>query len=357
MRQFKHLLIATALLSAGALAITPIVAQPATVSAATTQTKGDGVVTPAKGVVYIARSGGANTYSDPASLTSVNGHLAFGSAWRYSAILNSPTTGVTAYKVSGTQWVATIDVSNAPTATGKITAQQKSGKLYLSYYNDGIATYKDPEMKQINTGYAQLTFIPMPMGENGVAYDRIAVNTMGQTTAYHLAQGWVPAGGYFYEENPAVYTVEKGAGTVIVGTKGAPIYTDQTLTKTTGRTLAAGSQWQYFSYLKGQQSGVFTSQNAYNLGGNQWVARRDVTAYANGVRINSNIFTVNYPAHPTWSVAKYQFVNGQMKAVGLLPAKSQWKTFQDRIVGGKIYHSLGGNQWVLASTGTLKYNY
>lgn len=63
MRQFKHLLIATALLSAGALAITPIVAQPATVSAATTQTKGDGVVTPAKGVVYIARSGGANTYA------------------------------------------------------------------------------------------------------------------------------------------------------------------------------------------------------------------------------------------------------------------------------------------------------
>ncbi|MFT8338283.1 hypothetical protein, partial [Schleiferilactobacillus harbinensis] len=66
---------------------------------------------------------------------------------------------------------------------------------------------------------------------------------------------------------------------------------------------------------------------------------------------------VNYPAHPTWSVAKYQLVNWTMKACCLLPAKSQWKTFRDQVVGGKVYHNLGGNQWVLASTGTLKNNY
>lgn len=242
------------------------------------------------------------------------------------------------------------------TTAQKVTIQSKSGKLYLGF-NDGIAVYKNPELTQLDHDYATLPAATMPDGTPGVAYDQIAVDASGKITAYHFAgQGWASARGPFYTSNPFTFTIKNENGVAVVGAKAATIYTDAALTKSTGRNVRAGSSWQYFSYrqqLQGQIGGAYS----YNLGGNQWISANGLKIYPNSSRDNNNTFIVNYPAHPTWSVAKYQLVNGTMKPIGLLPAKSQWKTFRDQVVGGKVYHNLGGNQWVLASTGTLKNNY
>lgn len=61
---------------------------------------------PGRGILRITKKGGASTYS---ATGQVNGHLAYGSRWRYAWILTDATRKVVAYQVGGNQFVTPED--------------------------------------------------------------------------------------------------------------------------------------------------------------------------------------------------------------------------------------------------------
>lgn len=124
---------------------------------------------------------------------------------------------------------------------------------------------------------------------------------------------------------------------------GATIYSDQATTKATDKTLDNTTAWKFHSVVKD----VNGKTVAYNLGGKQYVKASEVST--SPVKAQAGVFTVNYPANSTWSIAVY---NSDLKVQKLIPAKSTWATFGTKTLkDGKSYYNLGGNQWVRTDYG------
>ncbi|MFT8337303.1 hypothetical protein [Schleiferilactobacillus harbinensis] len=97
------------------------------------------------GVVYVANKAGADTYSWKTG--KVNGHLAYGTGWRYGTVTTNGTTRVTGYFVSSDQILQVEDVTGAkPGSTSTTTDPSKLGRgvftvRYAAHPSWSIAKY------------------------------------------------------------------------------------------------------------------------------------------------------------------------------------------------------------------------
>lgn len=156
----------------------------------------------------------------------------------------------------------------------------------------------------------------------------------GATTVYYVARKVVVGD----------YSEASASGTAnVVNGQGTTVYSDPTTSTSTGKTLDYGTAWKVYGVVKNSAGTVL----AYNLGGKQYVKASDVSSTA--VSNQAGVFTVKYPANPTWAIAVY---NSDLKVQKLIPAGSTWTTFGVKTLkDGKSYYNVGGDQWVRTDYG------
>lgn len=116
--------------------------------------------------------------------------------------------------------------------------------------------------------------------------------------------------------------------------------------KSTGKTIKQGSSWHAFGKT------TLNGNTYYNLGGNQWVAgfngqlasQQSKTTTTPKTSASTDIFTITVPA------ANVRTATGALTG-HTLKKNSKWKVFGSIKMLGQTYYSLGGNQYVAASTG------
>lgn len=123
----------------------------------------------------------------------------------------------------------------------------------------------------------------------------------------------------------------------------AILYSDLSRTAATGRILPWASAWQSFNEVLDKSGAVV----GYHLGGAQYVHAADVQTQS---LVDHGVFTVRYPAQPTWQIA---VLDQTGRPVKLIQAGSRWQTFgQRQLITGRWYYHLGGDQYVPVDYGT-----
>lgn len=278
------------------------------------------------------------------------------------------------------QGTITIDTTKTAAAVASVVG----GNLYKA------GTYKIPVSVQNKAGFTSTVYIPVTIGyaqnapvavsftpyteiTKGSSFDKFAgiqfQNSASDTTA--IPESSVTVSGDVDTTTPGTYTLtytvknsqgntatftrtvvvkdgaltESNADGVVYINKadGAQIYSDQATTSATDKTLDNTTAWKFHSVVKDSAGKIV----AYNLGGKQYVKASEVST--SPVKAQAGVFTVNYPANSTWSIAVY---NSDLKVQKLIPAKSTWATFGTKTLkDGKSYYNLGGNQWVRTDYG------
>lgn len=135
----------------------------------------------------------------------------------------------------------------------------------------------------------------------------------------------------------AKYTDSSAA--VYAGPNGASVYNDFTTNGTnTGRVLPAGSAW------RSGRSVTLNGVTWYNLGGSQWVKSTEATLTQPG------------SVTPFRAVGQVNFVPGYGIAIWnnaghVIPGRylahgTRWQLFQRKVMNGRVWYNLGGDQWV-----------
>ena len=109
--------------------------------------------------------------------------------------------------------------------------------------------------------------------------------------------------------------------------------------KKTSRVLPAGSRWSGFEYTTSNSP---ISSGWWNLGGNQWIAAKDVS---NTVPYKT-VVKVHYV--PGYGIAVWNTYKAGRKPTGkYLKDGTKWKTFMSAIDDNDVtWVSVGTNQWV-----------
>lgn len=106
------------------------------------------------------------------------------------------------------------------------------------------------------------------------------------------------------------------------------------------RTLAAGTNWKYFSTRD------YQGRNWYDLGGDQWVGIKKGTKPATNSSSVSGVVSRKGIVNITTTVNLQAGPGNGWQVLRTLKAGSSWKYNQVRSYQNKTWYNLGGNQWI-----------
>lgn len=274
-------------------------------------------------------------------------------------LFSTALLGVGLATVATTATVHAVDANDETIATQKVTVSDKTGTVYRLASETAVPGYKDVALTQATgsniqgstTGHAWL---------QTYQYDQVAQDASGAVLAYHFTGGWAAAKS-FSATDPTTYKVNSARGTGAINhTEAVKVYSDPQLTKATGKTLAGGSQWQYFAtydaMVTNNGSSSVADTLAYNLGGNQWVSAAEfVVGTAPDFYIYPNASTVMVTA--TKGVMIYSDLALTKPTGRVLPLGSKWRSNGVLMSkeNGAMGLSLGGPQFIKPDdVGTLQ---
>ncbi|WDF82379.1 SLAP domain-containing protein [Lacticaseibacillus pabuli] len=258
--------------------------------------------------------------------------LNVGSVWKTFGTLT--INGVTYYNVGGDQYVAAT-ATTPTTKTPATTPTKATGDKFKI------------TVTAANVRNSKGALIGKTLPKNSVWKTFGTVQMLG-LTYYSL-------GGDQYVANTTGTVIKAGASVASPTVSSTPIDTLKITARTasivtstgasTGRTVKQGSSWHVFG------STTIKGNKYLNLGGNQWVAAfngtlastntKPVTPKVSNV---TDLFTITVPAANVRN-AKGALVGKKLKK------GSKWKVFGSVKMLGLTYYSLGGDQYVAASTG------
>lgn len=254
---------------------------------------------------------------------------------------------------------ATLLSAGALAAAPLATSQAASGSLIATQ------TTKTEDLPTLSTVYVKKNAAPLyadaqltkktgrtlAFGTAWRAYTK--TTTASGDLSYKVGTNQYVAAADATMDPNAVATTAKESGVVYVKAKGGADTHSWKTGKVNGH-LAYGTAWKYGTVaINGA-----TKVTGYFVSGDQVLNMEDVTFTKPGTtpvdpsQLGRGVFTVKYPAHPAWAIAKYTLKDGSLKYAGALPAGSRWLAYGTMRIGGQYYFDLG-NQFVPVAYGTF----
>lgn len=273
--------------------------------------------------------------------------LAAGSQWQLGQQIT--LNGVAHYQVATNEYVPASVVTNVTGSANPVDTSQQVGR-WISTNPDAGKTVTAKTVLNIVDGYGNETGATLPSGSqwkigavlhaNKMLYYQVGNNQYVPTIDVTIDDATNTA------TNDDYIMADSNKGKVATTTEAVQVYDNNG--NTTGRTLAAGSQWKLGNFMKHDKVGY------YQVGTNEWIEAiylniaastptDTTTSSDNYVMTDSNAGKIGT------ATQVLQVVDNNGKATGVtLPNGSQWKLGNFMKHDKVAYYQVATNEWVPA---------